>query len=243
MRAGGEERRCRERHIRADILDSFVFNEVRELLLRPDVLLAGQHAVAARTPTPDDELLGSQLARLERKRKAVEAERRRLVDLYQAGLIELVELQHRVKEVESRRAQLEREQEQLASQRQELAKENRLRQRIADFGQRVLDGLDGLDFERRQRLLRLVVEEVHVNGGRVEIRLRIPLDDGGDHDPLPRQPDGPPDVPLSSDIGLRSLHHDGAAVVGQTVEGRAGQQRVGEHVGPLVQGAVAGDDE
>ena len=36
--------------------------------------------------------------------------------------------------------------------------------------------LDGLDFDERQKLLRLVLEEVRVTGWNVEIRLRIPLD-------------------------------------------------------------------
>src|SRR5258706_93451 len=35
----------------------------------------------------------------------------------------------------------------------------------------------------------------------------------------------------------------GVAVVGQAVEGSAGEQAVAERVGPLVEGAVAGDDE
>src|SRR2546422_654561 len=35
----------------------------------------------------------------------------------------------------------------------------------------------------------------------------------------------------------------GVAVVGQAVEGSAGEQAVAERLGPLVEGAVAGDDE
>jgi len=91
IRAGGEERRCPERNIRADALDEFVFDQIRLTLLQPDLLLAGEHAVAVTTPIPDDELLGAELARLDRKIDAATAERRRLLDLYQAGLIELSE--------------------------------------------------------------------------------------------------------------------------------------------------------
>ena len=103
LRAGGEHRRCPERNIRADELDAFVFDQVRAALLRPQVLLAGQAAVTARQPTPDDELLGAQLARLQRKLDAAQAERRRLVDLYQAGLLELTEVGRRAAEVDARR--------------------------------------------------------------------------------------------------------------------------------------------
>src|SRR5207344_2785739 len=49
-----------------------------------------------------------------------------------------------------------------------------------NFTSRVLDVIDTLDFDQRQTLLRLVVEEVHVTGWHVQIRLRIPLDDNPD---------------------------------------------------------------
>jgi site-specific DNA recombinase len=176
IRARGEDRRCTERNIRANELDAFVFDQVRDALLRPDVLLAGQNALAAHQPACDDQLLGAQLARLDRKLDAAHHERRRLVDLYQAGLVELVELRRRAKDVDARRAQLTDQRHALAQQRSELASDNQLRQRVADFARRTLDALDGLDFDQRQKLLRLVVEQVRVTGWHVEIRLRIPLD-------------------------------------------------------------------
>src|SRR5664279_5959564 len=61
IRAGGADRRCPERNIRAEALDDYVFNRIRTALLHPDTLLAGEQAVAARTPTPDDELLSTEL--------------------------------------------------------------------------------------------------------------------------------------------------------------------------------------
>src|SRR4051794_25317087 len=56
--------------------------------------------------------------------------------------------------------------------------------------------IDGLDFNQRQKLLRLVVDEVRVKGWHVEIRLRIPLDD----------PPEPPKKTVSTKDRLRSLH-------------------------------------
>ena len=67
IKAGGPDKRCTERMIRADELDAFVFEQVRELLLRPEVMLAGEQALIAREPTPDNELLAAQLTRLERR--------------------------------------------------------------------------------------------------------------------------------------------------------------------------------
>jgi site-specific DNA recombinase len=203
LRAGGEQRRCPERNIRADELDAFVFDQVRAALLRPQVLAAGQATVAARQPTPDDELLAAQLARLQRKLDGAQAERRRLVDLYQAGLLELTEVQRRAAEVDARRQQLADQQVRLAAERGKLAEGNRLRQRLAGFAERVTQAFDGLDFNQRQRLLRLVVEHVRVTGQQVEIHLRIPLDEPPNDQPPAPGPSGP--TRPSTDMRLRSL--------------------------------------
>lgn len=123
VRAGGDARRCPERNIRAEELDAFVFDQIRDALLRPAMLVAGEHALAERAATPDDELLAAQLERLERKLEAADAEHRRLADLYQAGLVEFNEVQRRAKELEARRCQIEDERMSLAAERRELAKE------------------------------------------------------------------------------------------------------------------------
>ncbi len=78
LRAGGEDRRCPERNIRAEALDEYVFDQIRTALTQPSMLLAGEQAIAVTTPIPDDELLAAELARLDRKTGATTAERRRL---------------------------------------------------------------------------------------------------------------------------------------------------------------------
>ena len=50
--------------------------------------------------------------------------------------------------------------------------------------------IDTLDSDQKQTLLRLLVEEVHVTGWNVQIRLRIPLDQPPTTDP--QEPDRSP---------------------------------------------------
>ena len=176
LRAGGEHRRCPERHIRADELDAFAFDQVRGVLLRPDVLTAGQTAVAATAPVPDDELLATQLHRLQRRIDHAAAERRRLLDLFQTGLIDMPELQRRAADVDARHTTLKTEHAHLRQRHDDLAHSNQLRQRLHGFAQRATVGIDTLGFTQRQRLLRLVVDHVAVTGWHVDIHLRIPLD-------------------------------------------------------------------
>jgi site-specific DNA recombinase len=196
LRAGGEHRRCPERNIRADELDAFVFEQVRATMLRPDVLLAGETAVSTRREAGDDDLLVTQLAQLNRKVDSVAAERRRLADLYQADFLEQDELLRRGKELELRCSALEAQRRALIDQRDQLAQQNRLQARVEEFASRVMTTIDRMNFDQRQKLLRLVVDEVRVAGWQVEIRLRIPLD----------SPPEPPDKRVSSKGRLRSLH-------------------------------------
>ena len=232
LKAGGEHLRCPERNIRADELDTFVFEQVRDTLLRPEVLLAGEHAVSARREPVADELLQAQLAKLQRKNDAITAERRRLVDLYQAALIDREELLRRSKEVKDRKQSVEQQCDALIAQRKELAQQNALRERIIGFSATVGATIDHLDFEQRQKLLRLVVEQVLVRGWRVDIKLRIPLD---------KPPIAPEPTPSSKD-GLRSVDREDVDVVGETVEQRPGQALGAEGPGPFVEGEVGGDE-
>jgi site-specific DNA recombinase len=227
IKAGGPDKRCPERNIRADALDAFVFDQIRGALLRPDVLATGEQTVAAHTPTPDDELLAAELTRLDRRLHSVEAERRRLVDLYQTGLLDLPELQRRATDAETRRRDLHQRREALTSQRQDLARNNQIRNRVAGFAQRVLTVIDQLDFDQRQQLLRLIVDEVHVTGWNVKIQLRIPLDEPPG--PPTSGPDQPAPAPLSTEDRLRSL----TAQRMRQMHRRAG---VGQHIGRPVVG-------
>ena len=206
--------------IRADELDAFVFNEVKAVLLRPELLLTGEEAVRGRGTVTDNELLDTQLQRLGRQIEEAGAERRRLADLYQANLITLVEVNHRAAEIASRRARLEAEQAELSARHRELASKNQLKKRLANFAARIADGFEQLDFDQRQRLMRLVIDRVRVSGWQVEIHLRVPLDseppDSGSGPP--RKPKSPtpqrrsrqlpqPSEKVSSRDGLRLARH------------------------------------
>ena len=193
VRAGGEDRRCPERAIRADALDSFVYEQIRDALLRPEVLLTGEHALTAATSAPDDDILDQQLRRLKRKTEAAAAEHRRLVDIYQAGLIQLDELKRRAAEIEQRQQSLQQQQHALREQHRSLSHNNQLRNKVSDFATRVAAALDTVDFQLRQQLLRLVIEDVTVTGWNVHIRLRIPLD----QPPTTTTPN-PPGAPAAS---------------------------------------------
>jgi site-specific DNA recombinase len=207
LEAGGPDRACPQPSTRAEELDALVWEQIRQALLRPEVLVKGQAALTAHAAVPDDELLNAQLERLDRRLQQTESERRRVADLYQMQAIDLADFQTRHQEVIGRHQQLEREREMLLAQRQELATNNRLSHKVDAFAKRIRNGIDTLDFEQRQKLVRLLVEHVRVTGPAVEIHLRIPLDEAAPSD-HPRQPPRSPNHrqrDLSNQSRLRSL--------------------------------------
>ncbi len=210
LRAGGEYRRCPERNIRADALDAFVFDHIRAAITHPDQLLAGEQAVTADTPrSPTTNSCSAELARLDRKIEAADTERRRLIDLYQGGFIELPEMQRRATEVSSRRKELQHKRTSLADERTALARDNQLRRRVHDFAARIHAVIDTLDDTQKQQLLRLLIEDVRVTGWHVQIRLRIALDPPPPATRPARTSKPPPHPrPVSSQDGLRSVSDD-----------------------------------
>ena len=207
LEAGGPDRACSQPSTRADALETLVWEQLCQALLRPETLLKGEAALGARTSVTDDELLNAQLKRLDRRLQQTDGERRRVVDLYQMQAIELAEFQMRQSEVVARHRQFEQERETLMAQHQELAVNNRLAQRIHGFADRVRQGLDNFDFEQRQKLVRLLVEQVRVTGPDVEIHVRIPLDEPPPNEAarLSNSDDPGGSGPVSNQFRLRSL--------------------------------------
>ena len=213
LRAGGQDRRCPERNIRADALDEFVFTQIRAALLDPGLLLAGEQAITVNAPVPDDQLLAAELARLDRKLETARGEHNRLIDLYQAGLLDMTSLQRRAAAITARQRELQGKRAGLAAERADLARGNRLRHGVEHFAARVAAVIDHLDAAQQQKLLQLLIEDVQVTGWHIQIRLRIPLDDppdhGHPHDPAPQPSPAHPDStnpPVSTKDRLRSLH-------------------------------------
>jgi len=241
LNAGGQDRRCPERNIRSHELDTYVYDQVRQALLDPHQLTQGETAILQGTPPSDEALLTAQLERLDRRLAHTQQERARLLDAYQAGLIPLPDLTRRTKTITTRQHDLTTERDTLRQHRTQQLHDDRLQQDIHTFAERIARNLDELDFHARQKLMRLVIEKVRVTGWRVEIHLKIPLDKNTD---TPNPTDPPqPHTTTSSDMNLRPAHIDDVAVVQEPVEDGRGENFVAcEHVGPLADALVAGDD-
>ena len=165
--------RCTAGYVRAPELDALVWQEFVATLLRPAVLVQAIQAGAG--VSADSDVLRAQQATLTRQLDAVRRERQRLLDAYQAGALELPELQQRQAALRLREQQWEGELEQLQAASRQKQTERHLVQSLQDLAARLRRRLGELSFEERQRLLRELLEAVEVDLGAVVLHWRIPL--------------------------------------------------------------------
>ena len=87
--------------------------------------------------------------------------------------------------------------------------------------------IDQLDRPQRQHLLLLLIEDIHLTGRQVKIRLRIPLDpaDPGPTQPGPRRPAPSRAPPPSSQDRLSSVGGDDFGTVDEPVDHGGGEKR------------------
>ncbi len=192
---------CRPKHIRAEPLDELVWQEVRRHLLKPELLAKAQTALSERESL-DQTLLSTQLTSTRKRLTQVNAERRRLLDMYQGGFIEKDEFETRASQVTRRITELQADLESLEQECQRAGATQNLTVRLKAFTSTITHKLDTMDFHERQMLLRSVLEEVVINNNRVKLYLKIPL-------PKPKpQPGGTPkpttDPSVSTQFDLRS---------------------------------------
>ena len=113
--------------------------------------------------------------RLEKTARQLQTQVDRLVDAYQAGAIKVEELQARRERLEAEKEATQARRQELETQEMARVRLDRLGDDLSAFAATLRAGLDKLDFQGRQRLIRLLLERVVVTGDHVAIEHAIPL--------------------------------------------------------------------
>jgi len=202
LRARAALGRCPQRNLRADELDGLVWAEVRRHLESPALLMAGYARLRAE-PTPRaDDVLAHDVQGLQKQLAELDREAQRLLDAYQAGLIELEQLGRRHGLLRQRRAHVEGTLETLRGERVTARQQAQLHASLEAFVRDIRGALPTFSFAARQQLLRTVVDRVMVADGQLDVHFAIPLPDP----PTEQRPEE--DAPLSAPFRLRSHHRD-----------------------------------
>ena len=166
--------RCRPNHFRCEPLDELVWNEIRRHLLDPQLLIQA-HTKLSMADSLDDSVLSAQLQNTSKRLTQVQAERRRLIDAFQAGFLVKEEFEERSRIVARRISELQTDLEGLALQQQQNSEDNHLLGNLSNFTATVTDKLDRMTFHERQALARELLEEVIIRDNVVRLYFKIPL--------------------------------------------------------------------
>jgi site-specific DNA recombinase len=169
---------CQSRPVRADELDPLVWGEVRRLLEDPALVRAeiDRRLAALRTEHP----AARRRETLERDLARADAAIARLIEAYQEQLISLEELRARTPTLRKRQSALRAQLDALETELQDAETYLQLADTLEGFLGHLADGLDQLNIEEQQRILRLVVREVLIGGDddKITIRHSIPTPTG-----------------------------------------------------------------
>ena len=166
---------CREHTmIRAERLEGLVWGQVKRVMENPDLIVAGIESVDSR----EDEGLEKQIAGAERELQKVQFEEDRAIRLYVTEKITEEQLDRQRKliteRLETLRARLAdyRARETAAMEKREMGKH------VLEWANRIGDSLDDLPDVERREVLRLLLDEVTIDGeNKVNLTLAIPTEE------------------------------------------------------------------
>jgi hypothetical protein len=107
-----------------------------------------------------------------------EIEKKRLIDLYQTGIIALEEIKPRLERIRERIKAVQQEYALLEEEKHREQKQLQLIEQFATFQNKFSSRLDALSFEEKKQVVRLLVEEVLVDSVNENLIVKhvIPLD-------------------------------------------------------------------
>ena len=148
-----------------------MWGHIQALLADPEVLR--QQYEQGRGDPAVDVRAEHERARLERKLTALEREKARLLDAYQAEVIELTELAERRERLTEQGQQLRARVQEIEQQRLDRAAELRLLEGADAFCTSIRDMVTP-SFEVKQKVLQLVVQRIVVEDHRITIEHVVP---------------------------------------------------------------------
>jgi site-specific DNA recombinase len=171
-------RQCDARLIRAEKLESLVWNKFCEIIQQPDLMLLSQKVndfMDASEEVNTEEKIKS----IETKLKNVEKEADRIVDIFREGLISKDKFREQTLKMNEKRESLETELKKLSEIKEQAVLDGQARRSIVEYCRVISENLQGIsnDFEAKRHLLTLIVEKIETFKDYIKIHTIIPFDD------------------------------------------------------------------
>ena len=165
-----------------DYLDELVWEQVVGLLKTPELVRAEIDRRMEESLSTDP--MQQRKIRLERDLKRTGSQLDKLLDAYQEDLIGLADLRSRAPELRRKQAAIEKELEGVALQALEKTRLTQLNASIENFLAALQQSAKTLEIVERQKIVRLVIKQIIVNGDTLTIHHSIPISRGSQQSQL-----------------------------------------------------------
>lgn len=165
--------KCTNRPVRADFLDQFVWDHLQSLLVQPGILenqLREQRNAGVGTANSYQAQTGELDKQIAAQTKRIE----RLLELYEDGSVDMEIFKERQQVLRGKIEGLERERAEIRRQQEESETHSRLLEGVETFRTAIQSGITRANFNDRQKICRLVMEQVDVNGEEIVIKHLLP---------------------------------------------------------------------
>jgi site-specific DNA recombinase len=188
---------CRNRPVRSDYLDKFVWDQIVCLLEDGTLMQAEIDRRKETARNTDPRRQRNEALRKEQARLGNNVER--LVTAYQEGLLSLEQLRQRMPELNKKSQAVESELRSLETAAMDQTRYLQLAESLEGFRTKLRVRAKTLDVGERQQILRLLVKEILVDANSLTIRHSIPIPPIGsgsnNAQPPNSTPSGPPQKP------------------------------------------------
>jgi site-specific DNA recombinase len=212
---------CQNKPVRADYLDTVVWDHITGMLADPGLIRAeiDKRLEQARTSDP----VTRQRTQLEQALAKAATSVTAMVEAFSEQLITIDELRARMPDLRARQASLRGQLDALDAQAADRDAYLRLADDLEGFLTRLRGSAATASTEERQRVLRLLVKDVLIGPEKITIRHRIPVREhasgGGHHDTTDTEGDMRQSYPLCWGRENRPLRGSGAGVLQLAVLG------------------------
>ncbi len=168
---------CAGHPIRVEVLDELVWEQTQHLIQYPDVVFK-EYSQRVNAKRKGDFDLTSMIMKKKKEMHSQELEKKRLIDLYQTGIISLEEITPRLDRIRGRIKSIEQEYTLLEEEKHREQKQLQLIEQFSTFQDKFSSRLGALGFEEKKQVVRLLVEEVLVDSVNEKLTVKhvIPLD-------------------------------------------------------------------
>lgn len=171
-----EGRQCASHSIRIEVLDELVWEHVHKLLLQPELVLEEylERLQVAQHPAKSPQALLKQHTQEIRHQNA---QKERLLNLYQLAAISLEDIQPRLERIRLRIKELEQKCQELDQECQQVIQLTDWSTQFMKFRTQLGTNLKKLTFDQKKAIIRLVVQEILVNPQNQQLAIKhtIPL--------------------------------------------------------------------